>query len=129
MRAISKPSSWTFNHLLRRRHLASLKQHRRGTGGRTGNDKFVSLDLLTNATSRGRRVPMCQDHRTPLIIMGKKARFHLTDGEDEGALAEGRARRVPEKNRRYSQLAPVSMFEEKNTTSNMPAHGRALRGG
>ena len=65
-------------------------------------------------------LPMCQDTGTA-IISAKKGRFIWTDGEDEAALAEGARDAYLKKNLRYSQLAPVSMFEEKNTKSNMPA--------
>src|SRR5258705_9293031 len=63
---------------------------------------------------------MCQDTGTA-IVMGKKGRFIWTEGDDEAALAEGARDAYLRKNLRYSQLAPVSMFEETNTKSNMPA--------
>ena len=63
---------------------------------------------------------MCQDTGTA-IIMGKKGRLVSTDGDDEAALAEGARDAYLKRNLRYSQLAPVSMFEEKNTKNNMPA--------
>ena len=63
---------------------------------------------------------MCQDTGTA-IIMGKKGRLVFTDGEDEAALAEGSRDAYLKRNLRYSQLAPLSMFEEKNTANNMPA--------
>ncbi len=63
---------------------------------------------------------MCQDTGTA-IIMGKKGRLVFTDGSDEGALAEGARDAYLKRNLRYSQLAPISMFEEKNTKNNMPA--------
>src|SRR6187401_3346236 len=63
---------------------------------------------------------MCQDTGTA-IIMGKKGRMVFTAGDDEAALAEGSRDAYLKKNLRYSQLAPISMFEEKNTKSNMPA--------
>ena len=63
---------------------------------------------------------MCQDTGTA-IIMGKKGRLVFTDGDDEAALAEGARDAYLKRNLRYSQLAPISMFEEKNTRSNMPA--------
>src|SRR5262249_34526277 len=62
----------------------------------------------------------CQDTGTA-IVMGKKGRLVWTDGDDEAALAEGARDAYLKKNLRYSQLAPVSMFEEKNTKTNMPA--------
>src|ERR1051326_8215829 len=63
---------------------------------------------------------MCQDTGTA-IIMGKKGRMVFTDGTDAAALAEGARDSYLRRNLRYSQLAPISMFEEKNTKSNMPA--------
>src|SRR5205823_10693550 len=87
----------------------------------TDNDKFVAYDLLKNANiAAGGVLPMCQDTGTA-IIMGKKGRLVWTEGDDEAALAEGARDAYLKKNLRYSQLAPLSMFEEKNTASNMPA--------
>ena len=108
------------NHLLRPAHLQSLRNIVEDPEA-TGNDKFVAYDLLKNANiAAGGVLPMCQDTGTA-IIMGKKGRFIFTDGEDEAALSEGARDAYLKKNLRYSQLAPVSMFEEKNTKSNMPA--------
>ena len=77
--------------------------------------------MLKNANiAAGGVLPMCQDTGTA-IIMGKKGRLIWTEGDDEAALAEGARDAYLRKNLRYSQLAPVSMFEEKNTKSNMPA--------
>src|SRR5262247_1637149 len=85
------------------------------------NDKFVAYDFLKNANiAAGGVLPMCQDTGTA-IIMGKRGRLIFTDGDDEAALAEGARDAYLKRNLRYSQLAPVSMFEEKNTKSNMPA--------
>ena len=120
MRALSEAAFMDINHLLRPAHLQSLKNIVEDPEA-TGNDKFVAYDLLKNANiAAGGVLPMCQDTGTA-IIMGKKGRFIFTDGEDEAALAEGARDAYLKKNLRYSQLAPVSMFEEKNTKSNMPA--------
>src|SRR5690606_35582563 len=82
---------------------------------------FVAYDLLKNANiAAGGVLPMCQDTGTA-IIMGKRGRCVFTHGTDEAALAEGARDAYLKKNLRYSQLAPISMFEEKNTRSNMPA--------
>ena len=87
----------------------------------SANDKFVAYDFLKNANiAAGGVLPMCQDTGTA-IIMGKKGRLVFTDGDDEAALAEGARDAYLKKNLRYSQLAPLSMFEEKNTKNNMPA--------
>src|SRR5678815_327326 len=120
MRALSEAAFTDINHLLRPAHLASLK-HIVEDPEATGNDRFVAYDLLKNANiAAGGVLPMCQDTGTA-IIRGKKGRFIWTEGDDEAALAEGARDAYLRKNLRYSQLAPVSMFEEKNTKSNMPA--------
>jgi fumarate hydratase class I len=120
MRALSEAAFNDINHLLRPAHLKSLRNILDDKEA-TANDKFVAYDLLKNANiSAGGVLPMCQDTGTA-IIMGKKGRLVFTDGEDEAALAEGARDSYLKRNLRYSQLAPVSMFEEKNTKSNMPA--------
>jgi len=120
MRALAEAAFTDINHLLRPAHLASLRSIVEDPEA-TGNDRFVAYDLLKNANiAAGGVLPMCQDTGTA-IIMGKKGRFIWTDGEDEAALAEGARDAYLKKNLRYSQLAPVSMFEESNTKSNMPA--------
>src|SRR6185436_9973634 len=120
MRALSEAAFTDINHLLRPAHLASLK-HIVEDPEATGNDRFVAYDLLKNANiAAGGVLPMCQDTGTA-IISAKKGRFIWTEGDDEAALAEGARDAYLKKNLRYSQLAPVSMFEEKNTKSNMPA--------
>jgi fumarate hydratase class I len=120
LRALSEAAFMDINHLLRPAHLASLKSIVEDPEA-SDNDKFVAFDFLKNANiSAGGVLPMCQDTGTA-IIMGKKGRLVFTDGEDEGALAEGARDAYLKRNLRYSQLAPLSMFEEKNTANNMPA--------
>jgi fumarate hydratase class I len=120
MRALAEAAFTDINHLLRPAHLQSLKSIVEDPEA-TGNDRFVAYDLLKNANiAAGGVLPMCQDTGTA-IISAKKGRFIWTDGDDEAALAEGARDAYLKKNLRYSQLAPVSMFEEKNTKSNMPA--------
>src|SRR2546423_14286454 len=120
MRALSEAAFTDINHLLRPAHLASLKSIVEDPEA-SDNDKFVAFDFLKNANiAAGGVLPMCQDTGTA-IIMGKKGRLVFTDGDDEGALAEGARDAYLKKNLRYSQLAPVSMFVEKNTANNMPA--------
>ena len=120
MRALSEAAFTDINHLLRPAHLASLKSIVEDPEA-TGNDRFVAYDLLKNANiAAGGVLPMCQDTGTA-IVMGKKGRFIWTEGDDEAALAEGARDAYLKKNLRYSQVAPLSMFEEKNTASNMPA--------
>src|SRR5579872_885313 len=120
LRALAEAAFTDINHLLRPAHLASLKRIVEDPEA-SDNDKFVAYDFLKNANiAAGGVLPMCQDTGT-VIIMGKKGRLVFTDGEDEAALAEGARDAYFKRNLRYSQLAPVSMFEEKNTRSNMPA--------
>src|ERR1700752_3219683 len=120
LRALAEAAYVDINHLLRPGHLASLRGILDDPEA-TSNDKFVAYDLLKNANiSAGGVLPMCQDTGTA-IVMGKKGRLVFTKGEDEGAIAEGVRDAYAKKNLRYSQLAPLSMFEEKNTKSNMPA--------
>ena len=120
MRALAEAAFTDINHLLRPAHLASLK-HIVEDPEASDNDKFVAYDFLKNANiAAGGILPMCQDTGTA-IIMGKKGRLIWTDGGDEAALAEGARDAYLKRNLRYSQLAPISMFEEKNTRSNMPA--------
>src|SRR5947207_6556760 len=120
MRALSEAAFTDINHLLRPTHLASLKSIVEDPEA-SDNDKFVAFDFLKNANiAAGGVLPMCQDTGTA-IIMGKKGRLVFTEGDDEAALAEGARDAYLKRNLRYSQLAPLSMFEEKNTASNMPA--------
>ena len=120
LRALSEAAFNDINHLLRPAHLASLKAIVEDPEA-SNNDKFVAYEFLKNANiSAGGVLPMCQDTGTA-IIMGKKGRLVWSAGDDEAALAEGARDAYLKRNLRYSQLAPLSMFEEKNTRSNMPA--------
>src|ERR1043166_4770457 len=120
MKALSEAAFADINHLLRPGHLASLKSIVEDPEA-SDNDKFVAFDFLKNANiAAGGVLPMCQDTGTA-IIMGKKGRLVWTEGDDEAALAEGARDAYLKRNLRYSQLAPLSMFEGKNTKSNMPA--------
>jgi fumarate hydratase class I len=120
LRALSEAAFNDINHLLRPAHLASLKSIVEDPEA-SNNDKFVAFEFLKNANiSAGGVLPMCQDTGTA-IIMGKKGRLVWSGGDDEAALAEGARDAYLKRNLRYSQLAPLSMFEEKNTRSNMPA--------
>jgi fumarate hydratase class I len=120
LRALSEAAFNDINHLLRPAHLASLKSIVEDPEA-SNNDKFVAYEFLKNANiSAGGVLPMCQDTGTA-IIMGKKGRLVWSSGDDEAALAEGARDAYLKRNLRYSQLAPLSMFEEKNTRSNMPA--------
>jgi fumarate hydratase class I len=120
LRALSEAAFIDINHLLRPAHLQSLKNIVEDPEA-SDNDKFVAYDFLKNANiAAGGVLPMCQDTGTA-IIMGKKGRLVFTDGDDEAALAEGARDAYLRRNLRYSQLAPLSMFTEKNTANNMPA--------
>ena len=120
IRLLSEQAMIDINHLLRPGHLAQLARILDDPEA-TSNDRFVAYDLLKNANiAAGGVLPMCQDTGTA-IVMGKKGRRVWTGGGDESALAEGVKDAYDKKNLRYSQLAPLSMFEEKNTANNLPA--------
>src|ERR1700756_1689676 len=120
LRTLAEAAFTDINHLLRPGHLKQLRAILDDPQA-SDNDKFVAYDFLKNANiAAGGVLPMCQDTGTA-IIMGKKGRLVFTDGDDEAALAEGARDAYLKRNLRYSQLAPISMFEEKNTRSNMPA--------
>src|SRR6476619_2769383 len=120
LRALAEAAFGDINHLLRPGHLKQLRKILDDPQA-SDNDRFVAYDFLKNANiAAGGVLPMCQDTGTA-IIMGKKGRLVFTDGDDEAALAEGARDAYLKRNLRYSQLAPISMFEEKNTKSNMPA--------
>jgi fumarate hydratase class I len=107
-------------HFLRPAHLTQLRSIIDDPLA-SSNDRFVALDLLRNANiAAGGVLPMCQDTGTA-IVMGKRGRFVLTDGRDEEAIARGVFDAYTRLNLRYSQLAPLTMWDEKNTGSNLPA--------
>ncbi len=108
------------SHLLRPGHLKQLRSILDDPEA-SPNDRFVALDLLKNAVIAADMVlPMCQDTGTA-IIMGKKGQRVWTGGGDESALSQGVAAAYTDLNLRYSQVSPVSMFEEVNTGNNLPA--------
>src|SRR5690606_34185395 len=107
-------------HLFRPGHLAQLRAILDDRDA-SPNDRFVALELLKNANiSAGMVLPSCQDTGTAIVI-GKKGQYVWTSGRDEEAISRGVYRTYTETNLRYSQLAPLSMFEEKNTGTNLPA--------
>jgi fumarate hydratase, class I len=107
-------------HLLRPGHLQQLRNILDDPEA-SDNDRFVAFDLLKNANiAAGRVLPMCQDTGTA-IVMGKKGQRVWTGGGDAAALAAGIRRIYTETNLRYSQVAPLSMYEEVNTGDNLPA--------
>lgn len=120
LRALSEAAFGDINHYLRPGHLAQLRKILDDPEA-SDNDKFVAFDFLKNANiAAGGVLPMCQDTGTA-IIMGKKGANVITEGDDEAALSEGARDAYLRRNLRYSQVAPLSMFEEKNTANNMPA--------
>ncbi|MDP4593698.1 MAG: fumarate hydratase [Beijerinckiaceae bacterium] len=120
IRKLSEQAMMDINHLLRPGHLAQLAKILDDPEA-TSNDRFVAYDLLKNANiSAGGVLPMCQDTGTA-IVMAKKGRRIWTKGDDESALAEGVKDAYDKKNLRYSQVSALSMFEEKNTSTNLPA--------
>jgi fumarate hydratase class I len=108
------------NYLYRTHHLASLRRILDDPEA-SGNDRYVALTMLKNAViSADRVLPSCQDTGTA-IVFGKKGQRVWTDGNDEEALSRGIFRTYAEENLRYSQNAALSMYEEVNTGSNLPA--------
>jgi len=107
------------SHLLRPAHLAQLRRILEDPEA-SSNDRFVALDLLKNANiAAGGVLPMCQDTGTA-IVFGKKGQRVWVDGNEEEALSWGVHRTYTETNLRYSQMAPLSMYEEVNTGNNLP---------
>jgi fumarate hydratase class I len=117
---LAKTAIRDISHLLRPAHLAQLRRILDDPEA-SPNDRFVALDLLKNANiAAGGVLPMCQDTGTA-IVMGKRGQSVLTDGHDEEALSRGIYEAYTELNLRYSQLAPLTMWDEKNTGNNLPA--------
>jgi fumarate hydratase class I len=107
-------------HLLRPGHLRQLRSILDDPQA-SPNDRYVTLDLLKNACiAAGGVLPMCQDTGTA-IVMGKRGQHVLTDGRDEEHIARGVYDAYTRLNLRYSQLAPLTMWDERNTGSNLPA--------
>jgi fumarate hydratase class I len=107
-------------HFLRSGHLQQLRNILDDPEA-SDNDRFVALDLLKNAAiAAGGVLPMCQDTGTA-IIKGKKGQFVFTGGGDEEAIAHGVYDTYQTSNLRYSQMAPLDMYTEKNTGTNLPA--------
>ena len=108
------------SHYLRTEHLRQLQMILDDPES-SGNDRFVALDLLKNANiSAGGVLPMCQDTGTA-IVMGKKGQQVITSEKDEVSISRGVFNAFTKLNLRYSQLAPTTVWEEKNTGNNLPA--------
>jgi fumarate hydratase, class I len=120
LRTLSDEGFRDINHFLRPGHLQQLAAILDDPEA-SQNDRYVALEYLKNASiASGGVLPMCQDTGTA-IIMGKKGRRVWTPGGDEQALGQGVLDAYEKNNLRYSQLAPLSMFEERNTRTNLPA--------
>src|SRR5689334_19081054 len=120
LRLLTETAIHDISHLLRPAHLAQLRKILDDPEA-SPNDRFVALDLLKNASiASGGVLPMCQDTGTA-IVMGKRGQNVLTDGNDEAHLSRGVYDAYTRLNLRYSQMAPVTMWEEKNTGNNLPA--------
>jgi fumarate hydratase, class I len=120
LRLLTETAMHDIAHLLRPGHLAQLARILDDPDA-SPNDRFVALDLLKNANiAAGGVLPMCQDTGTA-IVMGKRGRHVLTDGRDEEHLSRGVYDAYTRLNLRYSQLAPLTMWDERNTGSNLPA--------
>ncbi|MFE1784037.1 fumarate hydratase [Streptomyces sp. NPDC059506] len=120
LRKLAAEAMHDISHYLRPAHLAQLRKILDDPEA-SANDRFVALDLLKNANIAAAGVlPMCQDTGTA-IVMGKRGQNVLTSGADEEALSRGVYDAYTKLNLRYSQMAPLTMWEEKNTGSNLPA--------
>ena len=117
---LTKVAIHDISHYLRAEHLQQLANILKDPES-SPNDRFVALDLLKNANiSAGGVLPMCQDTGT-VIVMGKKGQQVLTSEKDELSISKGVYEAFTQLNLRYSQLAPVTTWEEKNTGNNLPA--------
>lgn len=117
---LAKAAFTDVSHLLRTSHLEMLASILKDPEA-SANDKFVALELLKNAAiAAGGTLPMCQDTGTA-IVMGHKGQQVWTDCDDASAISEGVKKTYSECNLRYSQMAPINMYQESNTGSNLPA--------
>jgi fumarate hydratase class I len=120
LRLLTAEAMHDIAHFLRTDHLKQLASIMNDPEA-SPNDRFVALDLLKNANIAAAGVlPMCQDTGTA-IVMGKRGQNVLTDGHDEAHIAQGVYDAYTKLNLRYSQMAPLNMWDEKNTGSNLPA--------
>ena len=120
LRTLSATAFGDIAHLLRPKHLSQLRKILDDPEA-SENDRFVAMELLKNANIASARVlPGCQDTGTA-IVMGKRGHRVLTDGNDDEYLSGGAFDAYTDLNLRYSQVAPLDMFSEKNTGNNLPA--------
>ena len=117
--ALARAALRDVSHLLRPGHLAQLRRILDDPDA-SANDRFVAVDLLKNANiAAGGRLPMCQDTGTA-IVFGKKGQRVWVEGDEETALSAGIAATFRDTNLRYSQMAPLTMYDEVNTGNNLP---------
>ncbi|MBK6886887.1 MAG: fumarate hydratase [Tetrasphaera sp.] len=120
LRLLTETAMHDIAHYLRPAHLGQLRRILEDPEA-SNNDRFVALDLLKNANiAAGGVLPMCQDTGTA-IVMGKRGQRVLSAGPDERAISQGVYDAYTRLNLRYSQMAPLTMWEERNTGSNLPA--------
>ena len=120
LRLVARTAFDDIAHLLRTSHLAQLRSILDDPES-SANDRFVALELLRNANiAAGRVLPGCQDTGTAIVI-GHKGQNVVTAGDDAEALSQGVFDAYDQRNLRYSQMAPLDMYTEKNTGSNLPA--------
>lgn len=120
LKVLAKQAMHDVSHLLRPTHLRSLKNIVEDPEA-SENDRYVATNLIENAIiAAEREFPSCQDTGTA-IVLAKKGEYVITGSDDARALSVGIAETYLEDNLRYSQVAPLSMFEEKNTGNNLPA--------
>ena len=120
LRKLTEEAVHDIQHYLRTSHLQQLRNIIDDPEA-SPNDRFVALDLLKNANiAAGGILPMCQDTGT-MLVMGKRGQHVLTEGRDEVGIAHGIYDAYTRLNLRYSQMAPLTMWEEKNTGTNLPA--------
>ena len=120
LRKLTEEAVHDIQHYLRSSHLQQLRNIIEDPEA-SPNDRFVALDLLKNANiAAGGILPMCQDTGT-MLVMGKRGQHVLTEGRDEVGIAHGIYDAYTRLNLRYSQMAPITMWDEKNTGTNLPA--------
>jgi fumarate hydratase class I len=120
IRLLSAEAIKDISHLLRPGHLQQLANILDDPEA-SANDRFVATELLQNANiASGFVLPGCQDTGT-IIVKGKKGQYVLTDGDDAEPIAHGAFDTFQSSNLRYSQMAPLSMWDERNTATNLPA--------
>src|SRR4051794_29611257 len=120
LRLLAKQAFTDVSFYLRPGHLRQLREEL-GDPEASDNDRFVLYTHLQNAVvAAAGQLPSCQDTGTA-IVLGKKGQYVLSDGDDAEAISAGIFETYQERNLRYSQIAPLEMFKERNTASNLPA--------